>query len=156
MAPSPGVKVTVKSADAIAKMRVIIPRVRREVRNAVDIVSALVQTLARSQHPKIPDSVFGAAAASARPLTGPKAGPFAFQKRFLTRSGNLVNSIKIQRARVIGPDIIGRVFSAIAYANRIEFGSPRNPAYPFLRPALISASGPAVEIIAAASRRANS
>lgn len=155
MAVNTGVKVTVKNVDAIAKLRLVVPRVRREIRDAVDVVLALVQKLARSQHPKIPDSVFGAAAASARPLTGPRAGPFAFMKRFLTRTGNLRNSIRIKRARIIGPDIIGIVFSAIEYADRIEFGSPRNPAYPFLRPALISASGPAVKILAAASRSAN-
>lgn len=150
------ISIKVKGVKRIlAEFKSISRKVENAIKNSLDETAAEVQALARSEHPKVADRITGSAAASFRRMTGPKAGEFAFKPRFLTRTGILRQSIKISRARkTLGGDIEATVFTAVKYGNDVEFGTVKTPAYPFLRPALNSATKKGQARLSLAIRRA--
>lgn len=128
-------RIRVDAQKAIDLLTAISGRVEPAIKDALDRGAADVQAHARANHPKIADSITGQRAARFRPHTI-NARQFSGQPRFLKRTGILVTSIKITRASRTTRGFESSVFSAISYANKIEFGGPRNRPYPFLRPAL--------------------
>lgn len=70
-----------------------------------------------------------------------KSGEFKFKNRdgslrFKIRTGNLVNSIEEGPTIKRGNKITGTVVAGMKYAKAIEEGSPKNRAFPFMRPAV--------------------
>ena len=151
----PGVTIGVDSRNVLAILSTLDRKVIDRVKKALDLTAAAVKNLAQSGHPKVRDSIQGAAAAPLRQLTGPLAGEFAFKPRFLTRTGNLRNSIQQQAATedTFTGDLQAAVFSGMEYADDVEFGTVDIPPYPFMTPALISSIGLGRTLVMAALRR---
>ena len=62
------------------------------------------------------------------------------------------NSIRIAKASRTTAGFESSIFSGVQYADRIEFGSPRNPPYPFMRPAAYFVMKPMAAMLAKAAR----
>lgn len=147
------VDIRVNVTGALNRLSIINQRVQARVLDALDEGAALVANHAKQGHPKVHDDLQGTAARGFRVVTGPEAGDFSGWYRFLTRTGVLRNSIQQRKAKKIGQDFQAEVFSGVEYADRIEFGSVRHQAYPFLRPALESQRGGILQRVQAAVRR---
>lgn len=124
------VDIKVDISGAVSALSILFNRVQARVIDALDEGAALVLNSAREGHPKVHDSIQGFAALPFRQFTPAGAGMWAGQYRFLTRTGNLRNSIKIEGAKQTPDGFSSAVFSAIEYADRIE------ETFPFVRPAL--------------------
>ena len=141
MAVNPSIRVDARTA--ISALTILQGRVEPAVKDAIEKGAALVQAHARDNHPKISDKTLNLVrkmgrdrVSILRTRTGFEAGRFAGNFRFLTRTGVLRNSIKIARAKRIRTGFQAEVFSIVKYANKIEFGTTKTRAFPFLRPAL--------------------
>ena len=148
------VEITIDARGALDKLAGVLPRVERAIVQGLDEGAALVQNHAKEGHPKVGDGLQGAAAARYRVATK-QAGRYTGMLRFLTRTGVLRNSIFIQRARKVSNGWRAAVYSGVRYADRIEYGSVRNPPYPFLRPALESQRKAIAARLAARIKAAN-
>lgn len=125
-----GAEVRVEITGVLASLKSFSARVDEEVLDALDECAALVANHAKTNHPKAPDAI-----------VGEHADAFRMQNldgsyRFLTRTGNLRNSILPRRAVKEGRGFIARVVSGMEYSDKIEFGSVENRPFPFMRPAI--------------------
>ena len=141
------IDIEVDISGAVSALQAIFGRIQDRVIDALDESAALVQNSAKEGHPKVEDSIRGAAAAPFRETTPAGAGDFSGMYRFLTRTGVLRNSITIDPAKKTDGGYSSGVFSAVQYADFIEYSG-----YPFMRPALEVNRGNIQRRIAAAVR----
>ena len=139
-------------SKALGALRAFGVRADTAVLDALDEVARVVANHAKTGHPKATQG--GGNKDGERELTGPEAGEYAGDYRFLTDTGVLRNSIKIERAQRVGTVMRAKVFSAVEYANKVEFGDVTSRPFPFMRPALEAAAPEGRKLIAEAIRRA--
>jgi len=141
--------------EVLGRLNTIFRGSEKAIKDALTKTAVLVMNDAKAGHPKVSDYITGKAAMPFRIRTGPTAGEFAGQPRFLTRTGELRNSIQMTPARqeTFSRNIVATVFSGLEKADDVEFGTPKFPAYPFLFPALISNRGIGLALVRAAMRR---
>ena len=162
------VNVTVKTKDVIVKLDKYSKLAEEELLDALDQIAGLVQEHARAGHPKVSNAMVKLASRAMSqgeildPLrettSGEGVGEFGGQYRFLTHTGVTRNSIQKTKSKVSGSGfsrtLSATVFSAQQHADRIEFGSTRSRAFPFMRPAYLANMKSGKEFCAIALKRA--